>query len=226
MEGSAMQGEVRRWVPATQVKWLMQFAMATVLSFCAACAYSASKNVLVLGDSLSAEYGLSRGQGWVTLLEQRIKSEKLSVNIMNASVSGETTSGGRSRLPGLLDQHKPDIVVIELGGNDGLRGLPVQSAEANLKAMIGAAKKANATVLLVGMQIPPNYGREYTQKFTSMYTSLARSEQVALVPFLLEGVATQPKMFQPDRIHPVAEAQPIILENVWPQLKKLLTVKT
>ncbi|NEX62853.1 arylesterase [Noviherbaspirillum sp. 17J57-3] len=208
-----------------QTRWLMRVAMAMVLSFCAACAYSASKTVLVLGDSLSAEYGLARGSGWVALLGQKLETEKRDVNLVNASVSGETTSGGRTRLPALLDQHKPDIVVIELGGNDGLRGLPVQAAESNLKAMITAAQAAKAKVLLVGMQIPPNYGREYTQKFSGMYQVLARSERVALVPFLLKGVAEQSRLFQPDRIHPVAEAQPVILDNVWPELKVLLGLK-
>jgi acyl-CoA thioesterase I len=220
-----MQDGVFKGSSGTQMKWLVQFAMAALLSLFAACAYSASKTVLVLGDSLSAEYGLARGTGWVALLEQRIQTEKISANVVNASVSGETTSGGRSRLPALLDQHKPDIVIIELGGNDGLRGLPVQTAQANLQAMITAAKKANARVLLAGMQIPPNYGREYTQKFSGMYQALAQSEKVSLLPFLLEGVATRPALFQPDRIHPTVDAQPVILDNVWPELKKMLAAK-
>jgi acyl-CoA thioesterase-1 len=188
----------------------------------ATCAYSASKTVLVLGDSLSAEYGLARGSGWVPLLEKRLKSEKLNADVVNASISGETTSGGKSRLQPLLDQYKPAIVVLELGANDGLRGLPVKSAEANLRDMIVASQKAKAKVLLVGMQIPPNYGRDYTQKFSSLYTTLAKETKVNLVPFLLEGIASKPELFQADRLHPIADAQPIILNNVWPYLKSLL----
>ncbi|MFC7514281.1 arylesterase [Herbaspirillum sp. GCM10030257] len=186
-------------------------------------AYSASKTVLVLGDSLSAEYGLARGSGWVTLLEQRIRQSKLNVNVINASISGETTSGGKARLPALLTQHRPDVVVIELGANDGLRGLPVASAERNLSDMIKASKSTNAEVLLIGMQIPPNYGREYTQRFTGMYEKLAKENKIGLAPFLLQKVADDPKLFQSDRIHPVAEAQPIMLDNVWPYLKPLLS---
>lgn len=188
-----------------------------------ASAYSASKTVLVLGDSLSAEYGLIRGKGWVPLLERRLQEDKLDAVIVNASVSGETTSGGKTRLPALLEQHRPSIVIIELGGNDGLRGLPLSSVEANFRTMIEESKKANARVLLVGMQIPPNYGRDYTQKFASIYTRLSKEMHIPLVPFLLEGVADKPQLFQADRIHPVAEAQPTILNNVWAYLKPLLT---
>lgn len=188
----------------------------------AATAHSASKTVLVLGDSLSAEYGLSRGTGWVPLLEQRLNQERISARVVNASISGETTSGGRARLPALLAQHKPGIVIIELGGNDGLRGLPIPSTEANLRAMIKAAQKDGAQVLLVGMQIPPNYGREYAQQFAAMYPKLAKEHKVALVPFLLEEIAHTPSMFQSDRIHPTAEAQPLMLKVVWPHLKALL----
>lgn len=193
---------------------------ALVLS--ATSAHSASKTVLVLGDSLSAEYGLARGSGWVTLLERRMKEEKIDVAIVNASISGETTSGGKTRLPALLDQHRPAVVVIELGGNDGLRGLPLPAAEANLRAMITDALKAKAKVLLVGMQIPPNYGRDYTDKFFALYSKLSREAKIPLVPFLLEGVANQPQLFQADRIHPAAEAQQIMLNNIWPHLKPLV----
>lgn len=197
--------------------------LAFMLVFFATCAYSASKTVLVLGDSLSAEYGIGRGAGWVSLLEKRLQSEKIDAAIINASISGETTSGGKARLPALLSQHRPAVVVIELGGNDGLRGLPLTVAEANLRSMISESRKAKAKVLLVGMQIPPNYGRDYTEKFFSVYDKLAREMKIPLVPFLLEGVASQPQMFQGDRIHPLAEAQPIMLNNIWPQLKSLLT---
>nr|WP_222859831.1 arylesterase [Noviherbaspirillum massiliense] len=193
------------------------------LTLCVTCAYSASKTVLVLGDSLSAEYGLSRGTGWVPLLEKRLKEENIDARVVNASISGETTSGGRARLPALLDQHHPSIVIIELGGNDGLRGLPLASTESNLRAMVTAAQRANARVLLVGMQIPPNYGREYTQKFAALYSQVAKSSKVPLVPFLLADVADRTDLFQADRIHPTAAAQPIMLNNVWPQLKVLLT---
>ncbi|WP_235548335.1 arylesterase [Noviherbaspirillum sp. Root189] len=204
---------------AASMRWLA--ALSLVLF--ATCAHSASKTVLVLGDSLSAEYGLARGSGWVTLLEQRIRQSKLNVNVVNASISGETTSGGKARLPALLTQHRPDVVLIELGANDGLRGLPVASAERNLSDMIKASKATNAQVLLIGMQIPPNYGREYTQRFTGMYEKLAKETKVGLAPFLLQSVADDPTLFQSDRIHPVAEAQPIMLDNVWPYLKPLLS---
>lgn len=201
------------------------FRTAVLLAFAlfASSAYSASKTVLVLGDSLSAEYGLARGSGWVALLEKKLQSEKIDARIVNASISGETTSGGRSRLPALLDQHKPDIVIIELGGNDALRGLALNSTEDNLAAMITASQKAKARVLLVGMQIPPNYGREYAQKFFAIYARLAKEKKTDLVPFLLEAVAEQPQMFQGDRIHPTAEAQPLILNNVWPHLRPILS---
>ncbi|MFJ2988786.1 arylesterase [Collimonas sp. NPDC087041] len=185
-------------------------------------AYSASKSILVLGDSLSAEYGLARGSGWVALLQQRLKQEKLDASTTNASISGETTSGGKTRLPALLQQH-PDIVIIELGANDALRGLQLKATEDNLRGMIDAAQKAKAKVLLVGMRIPPNYGRDYTEKFFALYGTLAKQTKVSLVPFLLAGVPDKPEMFQADRIHPVAQAHPIILDNVWSGLKPLLT---
>ena len=183
------------------------------------------RTLLVVGDSLSAEYGLPRGSGWVALLTQRLERERLPWRVVNASISGDTTSGGRARLPALLQQHRPAAVVIELGGNDALRGLPLASTEANLVAMTRAAKAAGARVLLVGMQVPPNYGRQYTQDFERLFARAAQAEQVALVPFLLAGVADGPDpvaLFQPDRIHPKAEAQPRMLDNVWPTLRKLL----
>jgi acyl-CoA thioesterase-1 len=205
-------------------RWMgvMRTVMALGFALVATTAYSASKTILVLGDSLSAEYGLPRGSGWVMLMENRLKSEKIDASTVNASVSGETTSGGRARLPGLLEKHRPSIVVIELGGNDGLRGLPVGATESNLNAMVTAAQKAKARVLLVGMQIPPNYGRAYTQQFAGMYSKIAQDKKTVLVPFLLEGVANQEKLFQADRIHPAVDAQPVMLNNVWPHLKPLL----
>jgi acyl-CoA thioesterase I len=190
-----------------------------------ASAYSAPKTVLVLGDSLSAEYGLNRGSGWVALLEQKLKTEKIDARVVNASISGETTSGGRTRLPALLSQHRPDIVVIELGANDGLRGQPVTAAEANLRSMIEQSQKIKARVLLVGMRMPPNYGRDYTERFFGMYKNLATQFKAPLVPFMLEGVADKPTLFQSDRLHPNAQAHPIILANIWPQIAPLVKAR-
>ena len=191
----------------------------------AASAYSAPKTVLVLGDSLSAEYGLARGAGWVALAEKKIKDEKIDAVLVNASVSGETTSGGRTRLPALLAKHKPALVVIELGANDGLRGLPVKAAEANLRAMSETATKAGAKVMLVGMRIPPNYGRDYSEQFFAMYGALSKEFNAPLVPFMLDGVADKTALFQPDRLHPLAQAHPTILANIWPVLQKTIKAK-
>jgi acyl-CoA thioesterase-1 len=202
-----------------------KFLAALLLLSAAASAYSAPKTVLVLGDSLSAEYGLARGTGWVALAEQKLKQNKIDAVVVNASVSGETTSGGRSRLPALLARHKPDLVVIELGANDGLRGLPVPAAEANLRAMSDAAAKADAKVMLIGMRMPPNYGRDYADKFFAMYGTLSKDIKAPLVPFMLDGVADKPALFQPDRLHPLAEAHPIILANIWPTLQKTIKAK-
>ena len=181
--------------------------------------------ILVLGDSLSAEYGLSRGTGWVALLEARLAKEKTAATVINASISGDTTSGGRARLAPLLAQHRPTHVVIELGGNDALRGLPLKSSQDNLVAMARASKAAGARVMVVGMQVPPNYGGAYTREFQSMFAQVAKAEGAALVPFLLSGVADDPdpvRWFQPDRIHPNAAAHPRILDNVWPVLRAWL----
>ncbi|MDO9167191.1 MAG: arylesterase [Rhodoferax sp.] len=181
--------------------------------------------ILVVGDSLSAEYGLKRGTGWVALLEKKLKVEKLPATVVNASISGDTTSGGRSRLAGLLAQHQPTHVIIELGANDALRGLPLQLTEDNLAQMTQAAQKAGAKVLLVGMQVPPNYGKDYGARFADLFADVAKTNKAALVPFLLKGIADAPdstRLFQPDRIHPREEAHPVMLANVWPELKKLL----
>ena len=186
--------------------------------------------VLVVGDSLSAEYGLKRGSGWVALLEKKLAEERPAatahpVTVVNASVSGDTTSGGSSRLPALLERHRPAVVVIELGGNDALRGLPLEMTEANLLGMVRAARAAGARVLLAGMQVPPNYGRQYNEQFAALFARIARSEGSALLPFLLKGVGDRPDataLFQADRIHPAEAAHPIILGNVWPVLKPLL----
>jgi len=191
-------------------------------------AWAAVPLVLVVGDSLSAEYGLKRGTGWVALMEQRMGQEKLAARVVNASISGDTTSGGRSRLPALLRQHRPTHVVIELGGNDALRGLPLEMTEANLSAMAGAAREAGAKVLLVGVQVPPNYGRAYAERFENLFDKVARQARTAVVPSILKGVADGPDatgLFQPDRIHPTEQAQPLLMANVWPALKKLLTTK-
>ena len=185
-----------------------------------------TRTILVVGDSLSAEYGLKRGTGWVALLEQRLKAEKLNAMVVNASISGDTSSGGRSRLGALLSQHRPSHVIIELGGNDALRGLPLSLTEDNLRQMTQAAQQAGARVLLVGMQVPPNYGRDYSERFAAMFATVAKAHKAALVPFLLAGVGDGPdptKMFQADRIHPKEEAHPIMLANVWPALRKLLS---
>jgi acyl-CoA thioesterase-1 len=184
-----------------------------------------TRTILVLGDSLSAEYGLQRGTGWVALLDKRLQSQHKPARIVNASISGETTSGGRSRLSALLAQHRPTHVIIELGANDGLRGLPPQSTQDNLDKLTQAAQKAGAQVLLIGMRVPPNYGQDYSRRFASLFRSVAQKNNVALVPFFLRGVADVPdaaRLFQNDRIHPTEAAQSILLDNVWPELNKLM----
>lgn len=189
-------------------------------------AYAANTpHILVLGDSLSAEYGLARGTGWVALLEQKLAHEQRPAKVANASISGETTFGGRTRLPALLKQHQPSVVVIELGGNDALRGLPLTGTLDNLRAMTQAAQNAGAKVLLLGMQMPPNYGKKYAQDFEQLFAQVAKEQKATLLPFFLKGVADAPNpttLFQTDRIHPTAAAQPLMLNNVWPLLQPLL----
>ncbi|HXR50645.1 MAG TPA: arylesterase [Steroidobacteraceae bacterium] len=189
---------------------------------CSAAAATSERTLLVFGDSLSAAYGLRAEQGWVTQLQQRLASEGYGYHVVNASVSGETTSGGRNRLQRALAQHRPAVVLVELGANDGLRGLPVKDTQANLRAMIQAAQVAGAKVLLLGIHIPPNYGPQYTQAFDAMYTSLAAEMRVPLLPFLLEGIAMNTRYMQADGLHPNAAGQPRVLANVWPRLKPLL----
>jgi acyl-CoA thioesterase I len=199
--------------------------LLAALPLAAAKAQTARRKLLVVGDSLSAEYGLPRGSGWVALLEARLAKEKLPFDVVNASISGDTTSGGRSRLAPLLRQHRPAVVVVELGGNDALRGLPLAMTQANLAEMARAAKAAGARVVVVGMAVPPNYGRQYGDDFLALFGKVASSEGAALVPFLLHGVADIPQaqaLFQADGIHPKAEAHPRMLDNVWPVLKPLL----
>ncbi len=178
--------------------------------------------ILVVGDSLSAGYGLLPGQGWVTLLQQRLKGEGYGYRVVNASVTGETTDGGVQRLDRALAQHQPAIVIIELGGNDGLRGLPVPRVRANLELLITKSRAAGATVLLVAIRVPTNYGPRYTGSFQKIYTDLAIRYRIGLVPFLSDQVAVDLALFQPDGIHPNAQAQPMLLENLWPQLVPLL----
>jgi len=180
--------------------------------------------IVVLGDSLSAEYGLAHGQGWVALLEQKLQAAHQTEEVVNASISGDTTSGGRSRLPAVLAQHPPTLLIIELGGNDALRGLPLKATEDNLRAMVKLGQEAGAQVLLIGMQVPPNYGRPYTEQFAKLFVQVAQSTHSGLVPFLLKGVADVPQAtahFQADGIHPKASEHPQMLANVWPEIQKL-----
>lgn len=181
--------------------------------------------ILVVGDSLSAEYGLKRGEGWVPLLDKRLTEQKVAATVVNASISGDTSAGGRARLPNLLTQHQPTHVVLELGANDALRGLPLAGTEDNLLQMTKAAQAAGAQVLLVGIQVPPNYGSDYTRRFEAIFAKVAAATKAPVVPFLLKGVADGPDaavLFQADRIHPTAAAQPRMLDNVWPALRKML----
>ena len=203
----------------------MPLAMRTLL-FCmllaAGAAHGAAKTILVLGDSLSAAYGIAAERGWVALLAERLARERPDYKVANASVSGETSAGGRSRIAAELAREKPAIVIVELGANDGLRGLPIAQMKDHLAAIITAAQKAHARVLLVGMKLPPNYGPDYTQRFEAAFADLQRRYRTAWLPFLLEGFAEQQELFQPDNVHPTAEAQPLIVENIWRPLAPLL----
>jgi len=207
------------------VSLLTALAGSSLLCASAVAAAPGRVVILVVGDSLSAEYGLRRGSGWVALLEQRLAGEKIAATVVNASISGDTTSGGRSRLDALLSQHRPTHVVIELGANDALRGLPLQMTQDNLTHMTLAAQRAGARVLLVGMQVPPNYGQDYASRFAQMFNVVAKGSKASLVPFFLQGIAdsaNSPQWFQADRIHPKEEAHPLMLNNVWPELRKLI----
>ena len=183
---------------------------------------AAAGTVLIVGDSISAAFGLDTRQGWVALLEQRLRDEGYDDTVINASVSGDTSAGGQARLPALLAAHKPALVILELGGNDGLRGQPPTQLQQNLASMIDQSRESGAKVLLLGMQLPPNYGQRYTQAFAQVYATLASEKNVPLVPFFLEGVGGKPELMQADGIHPAAGAQARMLENVWPTLKPLL----
>jgi len=182
----------------------------------------AAPTLLVFGDSLSAGYGIGLAQSWPALMTDRLKQEKFPHTLINASISGETTAGGRTRLPALLKQHRPAVVVLALGANDGLRGLPVASVRHNLQAMVKASRQAGARVLIAGMRLPPNYGITYTQQFSQMFAEVAKAEKASLLPFLLEPIALDDAAFQPDRLHPTAAAQPKISDHVWPAVKALL----
>jgi acyl-CoA thioesterase I len=202
------------------VKTLLTLTLAGGLAFNAAA--QMPPVVLVLGDSLSAGYGLPQGKGWVDLLRGKIEAERYGFKVVNASISGETTLGGRNRLPPLLASHKPAIVIVELGANDALRGADLATTRANLKAIVDASRAASAEVLVIGMRIPPNYGPDYTTRFQGLFGEVAAASRSALVPFMLEDFATRRELFQEDGIHPVAAAQPLIVETVFPKLKPLL----
>ncbi len=186
-------------------------------------ANAANPTILVYGDSLSAAYGLKKSQGWVALLEKKLASQRYQYTVINASISGETSSGGLSRLTNTLAKTKPKIIIVELGANDGLRGLPVKEMTANLNAIITQSKKINAKILLIGMKIPPNYGAQYTDSFSEAYQQLSQQHQVSLVPFMLDKVAAKPALIQDDGLHPNALGQPILLDNIWPTLQLLLS---
>ncbi len=179
-------------------------------------------NLLVFGDSLSAGYGLPPGKGWVDLLQQRLRQQEIPCTVTNASISGDTSAGGLARIKPALEQHQPEILLLELGANDGLRGLSLAAMKSNLNSIIGQAKDAGAKTLLVGMQMPPNYGPRYTERFHQIYEELAQEQQIPLVPFLMERVALEPSLMQPDNFHPNAQAQPLLLETVWPHLQPIL----
>ena len=209
--------------------WLLAFSLIVTalvaMPVSAKLINPSTQTILVFGDSLSASYGLPQGQGWVALLEAKLaqnQASKTTYKVVNASISGETTSGGLARFGEMLVTHKPSIVILELGANDGLRGLPIIEMQANLSKMIAQAKTVKAKVLLIGMKIPPNYGLKYSKNFSATYTNLAKQHNIALVPFLLEGVAGKPDLIQADGLHPIAAAQPKLLENVWSTLEKML----
>jgi acyl-CoA thioesterase-1 len=193
--------------------------------FAAQSAVASDRTILVLGDSLSAAYGLRPEQGWVALLQKRLQEEGYGYEIVNASISGETTSGGLQRLPRALALHQPAILILELGANDGLRGLPLATTRGNLEKMIALAKQSQARVLLVGMRIPPNYGPRYTSDFAQMYQEIASRDGLPLVPFLLQSVALDPDSMQTDGLHPNAHGEPAVLDTLWPQLEPMLTKK-
>jgi acyl-CoA thioesterase I len=204
------------------VMWLRFILLLFLISSIPA---QAARTLVVFGDSLSAGYGLPQGAGWVSLLEHRLKRDQLDYVVVNASISGETTLGGRNRIQAVLREHRPAVVIVQLGANDGLRGNPLEDTRRNLIAIVEACRKAHARVLLVGMRIPPNYGPVYTRRFEALYAEVARQQNVSLVPFMLQGFATKRDLFQSDGIHPAAEAQPRVLENIYRRLQPMLLTK-
>ena len=218
----------RRTTLESPVAWTMGLEKSDMksilLSVLLACsgATLAAPTILVYGDSLSAAYGIPQNAGWVALLGERLKQQKSNYTVVNASISGETSAGGAARIGAALAKTRPAIVIVELGANDGLRGLPVAQMKTNLAAIVQAAKRKGARVILVGMQLPPNYGAQYVNAFRSAFRDVARDERVPLVPFLLEGVPNEREMFQADNLHLVAEAQPILMENVWRRLAAMV----
>ena len=207
--------KVQKFIRQCAQAFCVVFSMTSVTVLAQAKPAPATATILVLGDSLSAEYGLKRGTGWVKLFEDRLQQRKIKGTVFNASISGETTSGGKSRLPDLLLKHRPTWVLIELGANDALRGLPLTSTEANLRFMVQESKKIGAKVLIIGIQIPPNYGKTYTDQFAAIFTDIAKAEKTGLVPFLLDGFADKPMAFQADRIHPNESSQALMMDTVW-----------
>jgi len=212
-------------IPDDAMKYLT-FRLLTTFLLCLVWANSSrgdeDKTVLVFGDSLSASYGIEEEQGWVNLLSEKLRQAQSPYSVINASVSGETSTGGLSRLPAALAEFQPSVVILELGGNDGLRGLPLATLQSNLEKMVSLSQRAGAKVLLAGIQIPPNYGPRYTEPFYALFGDIAESEQLPFVPFLIDGIPQQPELMQNDGIHPRAEAQHMILDNVWPVLAPML----
>ena len=212
-------------LPDDAMKYLT-FRLLTTFLLCLVWADSSrgdeDKTVLVFGDSLSASYGIEEEQGWVNLLSEKLRQAQSPYSVINASVSGETSTGGLSRLPAALAEFQPSVVILELGGNDGLRGLPLATLQSNLEEMVSLSQRAGAKVLLAGIQIPPNYGPRYTEPFYALFGDIAESEQLPFVPFLIDGIPQQPELMQNDGIHPRAEAQHMILDNVWPVLAPML----
>ena len=213
----ALAGKLRRVLQATVLAIAATWAGPSVYA-----AETGKPVIVVLGDSLSAEYGLPRDSGWVALLRRRLADERIDYSVANASISGDTTSGGRARLPALISRLKPSIVIVELGANDALRGVPLSTTEDNLRTIVKDAQQSKAKVVLVGMYVPANYGPAYTQRFHRIYGTLAKELDVRLVPFLLAGIESKPDMFQSDQMHPTQQAQPVLLDNVWPALAPLL----
>lgn len=209
--------------PFISVQWLVLALLITLYALSAQSVQAAqTARLLVLGDSISAGYGMRPEQGWVTLLQNKLRQEGYDYQVVNASISGETSQGGLTRLPTLLDQHQPALVLIELGGNDGLRGLPLKLLQHNLSKMIQLSQQQQAQPVLLGIQLPPNYGRRYTQAFANIYPTLAEQYQIPVMPFILEGIGTDPDKMQSDGIHPKADAQQQLLNNIWPVLQPLL----